>query len=84
MTMSKIRWSEAPIIYLPIPTCPGCGTIRKPDIKHVDRAGDGSFSRQCVCRECGARFVLVFELPESGEVHSQAPMIVMKGMEHGT
>lgn len=66
------HWTAAPMIYRQVVACPVCGCDRKPVIVRTQPRGtDGAFSRRCVCRRCGSRFLVVFEpaeesLPETG------------------
>ena len=63
------RWTDAPIQFVPMPTCPSCGAQEDyVGIRVMPTEADGSYSRRLVCRCCSKKWVLVFEpLPESGK-----------------
>lgn len=66
----RIDWSDAPIAFtfLPIlpppPLCPHCGSEGGPagHVRSKSKVeGDGSVSRQTICGECSAPFVVAAE-----------------------
>ncbi|WP_436716397.1 hypothetical protein U8335_02295 [Roseiconus lacunae] len=59
----RIRWTEVPITFAPliIIRCPECKSDRKPVIVNTTTEDDGSITRRCICRECGAPSLLVLE-----------------------
>lgn len=61
-------WQNVPMIFLPRLRCPTCGTFRTPLNTRSEDGGDNSISRKYTCRECGCRFVAMFdpELPILG------------------
>ena len=54
-------WRDVPMVFLPRLRCCECGSLRTPLLTRSSDGGDGSVSRQYTCRECGARFVAVFD-----------------------
>lgn len=64
----ETRWINAPIVFLtiPIPVCHHCGGTDFMRIR-TETAGDGSFSRKLICRNCSRKTLAVYELPESGK-----------------
>lgn len=61
-------WATETLIFIPRLRCPACGTFRTPLLTRSQDGGDNSVSRKYTCRECGFRFVAVFdpELPILG------------------
>lgn len=66
--MTKSSWRSVPVVHVPRPRCPACGTPEYPRLVRSVANGDGSQTRRCVCRHCGQRFVLVMDpdLPTTG------------------
>lgn len=58
-------WATAPIVFVSIPTCDHCGSREYTRVR-TESAGDGSYSHKCICDACSGRFLIVFELPETG------------------
>lgn len=58
-------WASAPMVFVQIPTCPGCGSTKHNRIRS-EAAGDGSVTRKVVCTDCSTRFKIVLELPDTG------------------
>lgn len=54
-------WAEAPYVFIPLPSCPHCGSYQRPITIRSESGGDGSTTRKSVCRHCGGRFLLVLE-----------------------
>ncbi|NLX55707.1 MAG: hypothetical protein GXY58_11390 [Planctomycetaceae bacterium] len=69
------RWQDVPMLFLPRLRCPSCGTFRTPLLTRSEDGGDNSVSRKYTCRECGTRFLVVFdpELPILGMNDSPLP-----------
>jgi hypothetical protein len=63
MTTNSTTWTDAPLVFVPLPACPKCHATRPITIRS-EQGGDGSTSRKSVCRRCGGRFVIVCEPPE--------------------
>jgi hypothetical protein len=59
-------WADAPYVFVELPSCPHCGTARRPIVVRSEAGGDGSVMRKCVCRRCSGRYRLVLELPATG------------------
>lgn len=71
-------WDNVPIIFVTFALCPHCN--RKGHINSGVRPnGDGSKTRQCVCKHCSRRFCVVAEpsteiiLPENGKSPKSTP-----------
>lgn len=61
----RINWSDAPIVFIVIPTCPACGCHEYRRTKTAGN-GDGSKTRKVVCRACELAYKIAIELPEPG------------------
>lgn len=62
---TRTDWQSAPLVFVTIATCPGCGSTEYLRIR-TEAAGDGSFSQKRVCAICSLNYRAVFELPELG------------------
>jgi hypothetical protein len=49
----RTDWSKAPVVFVTVPTCPGCGS-RQYHRTRTDANGDGSATRKVICRACVA------------------------------
>lgn len=63
----RTKWSEAPILFVPKPRCPNCGSTCFESVRS-ERGGDDSESRKVSCKICEFKILLVFEptLPPRG------------------
>lgn len=68
-------WNSEPMIFLPRLRCPRCGSLRTPLRIRSANGGDGSVSRKYICRDCGGRFLAVFDpqLPVLGMTENPLP-----------
>lgn len=58
-------WSTAPMVIVARTACPFCG-YEKYDRMKTRSNGDGSATKFCTCRSCGANYKICEESPESG------------------
>lgn len=65
MASTNTAWSDAPIVFITIAVCPGCGSTQH-KLFRTEQNGDGTVTRKAVCTDCGARFKIIPELPEIG------------------
>jgi hypothetical protein len=69
----RIHWAAAPMVFVVVPCCPGCGDTRYTKVR-TESSGDGSSVKKVICRYfvgdeergCGQEYKIVLELPESG------------------
>jgi transcriptional regulator NrdR family protein len=53
------------MVFVTLPTCPTCGSTKYKRSKS-ESTGEGSSLKKVGCRECGTRYKIVLELPETG------------------
>jgi hypothetical protein len=56
-------WAVAPMVFIPLPACPECGSSEYIRVR-TDDNGDGSSTQKVVCRSCSLRFKIVWEPAE--------------------
>jgi DNA-directed RNA polymerase subunit M/transcription elongation factor TFIIS len=61
----RTNWATVPTILVVRPACPFCGH-EKYDRTKTRSNDDGSATKLCTCRSCGANYKICEENPESG------------------
>jgi hypothetical protein len=57
---SRIDWSDAEIVHVVLPRCPGCGCLEWDHVKSMGN-GDGTNTQRVVCRQCHEPYKIVRE-----------------------
>lgn len=67
-----IHWANQPLVVETRSACPWCHSVRRPTIVRTADNGDGSQTRNCICRHCSRPFKVAVEisLPVSGNRES--------------
>jgi len=61
----RVDWIAAPVIIVPRVSCPFCGAEGYDKTRTLN-GGDGSLTKLCTCRGCGAHYKICEETPDSG------------------
>jgi hypothetical protein len=67
VSVGRIDWSIVPIVFVTIPSCAHCGSL-KYDTRRSGDNGDGTRTKLAICRSCGQPFKICAEFPESGNI----------------
>jgi hypothetical protein len=59
-------WATAKPVYISAPHCAYCHATRPHIIRSISE-NDGSVTRRCLCRSCGARCLVVIEPPDDAD-----------------
>lgn len=59
----RIDWQSVVEITVPAIKCPHCETLKPITVRSMAN-GDGSRTRQCVCRRCSQPFIAIIEIED--------------------